>query len=195
MAISAYDKQIQNRNFLQPTGFKFTLERSPKVAFFCQSANIPGMTLGIAAQPSYLRDIPTPGDKIEFEDLTLRFMVDEDLENYMELYTWIRGLGFPESRQEIFDLQSERKRKYQDKGRPARDIKGMDIYSDGTLMVLNSTQNLEFKVNFEGLFPYSLSTIQFDATDTEIEYFTADVTFKYTIFHITDTFNKKLHPR
>lgn len=195
MAISAYDKQIQNRNFLQPTGFKFTLERSPKVAFFCQSANIPGMTLGIAAQPSYLRDIPTPGDKIEFEDLNLRFMVDEDLENYMELYTWIRGLGFPESRQEIFDLQTERKRKYQDKGRPARDIKGMDIYSDGTLMVLNSTQNLEFKVNFEGLFPYSLSTIQFDATDTEIEYFTADVTFKYTIFHITDTFNKKLHPR
>lgn len=195
MAISVFDKQIQNRNFLQPTGFKFTLERSPKVAFFCQAANIPGMTLGIANQPTYLRDIPTPGDKIEFEDLTLRFMVDEDLENYMELYTWIRGLGFPESRQEIFDLQTERKRKYQDKGRAARDIRGMDIYSDGTLLVLNSTQNLEFKVNFEDLFPYSLSTIQFDATDTEIEYFTADVTFKYTLFHIVNTQDKRLHPR
>ena len=153
------------------------------------------MTLGVAPQPSYLKDIPTPGDKIEFEDLTLRFLVDENLENYMEIYTWIRGLGYPETRQEIFDLQSERKRKYQDKGNTSRDIKGMDIYSDGSLLVLNSTQNLEFKVNFEGLFPYSLSTIQFDATDTEIEYFTADVIFKYTIFHITDTQDKRLHPR
>ena len=195
MAISAFDQQIQNRNFLQPTGFKFTLNRSPKTSFFCQAANIPGMTLGVAAQPSYLRDIPTPGDKIEFEDLNLRFLVDENLENYMEIYTWIRGLGFPESLQEIYDLQTEHKRKYQDKGRAARDIKGMDIYSDGTLLVLNSTQNLEFKVDFSDLFPYSLSTIQFDATDTEIEYFTAEVTFKYTLFHIVDTQNKRLHPR
>ena len=194
MAISAFDQQIQNRNFLQPTGFKFTLNRSPKTSFFCQSANIPGMTLGVAAQPSYLRDIPTPGDKIEFEDLNLRFLVDENLENYMEIYTWIRGLGFPESLQEIYDFQNERKRKYQDK-KGINDTKGMDIYSDGTLLVLNSTQNLEFKVDFSDLFPYSLSTIQFDATDTEIEYFTAEVTFKYTLFHIVDTQNRRLHPR
>ena len=112
----------------------------------------------------------------------------------MEIYTWIRGLGFPESLQEIYDLQTERKRKYQDK-RGINDVDGMDIYSDGTLMVLNSTQNLEFKVAFEDLFPYSLSTIQFDVTDTEIEYFTAEVTFKYTLFHIVDTQNKRLHPR
>ena len=171
------------------------MERSPKVSFFCQSANIPGMTLGVAAQPSYLKDIPTPGDKIDFEDLTLRFLVDENLENYMEIYTWIRGLGYPESLQEIYDLQTERARKNDSRNFAQEKIGGMDIYSDGSLLVLNSTQNLEFKVNFEGLFPYSLSTIQFDATDTEIEYFTADVIFKYTIFHITDTENKRLHPR
>ena len=191
MAISAFDTQIQNRNFLQPTGFKFTLERCPKSSFFCQAANIPGMTLGIANQPSYLKDIAVPGDQIDFEDLSLRFLVDENLENYMEIYTWIRGLGFPESLQEIKDLQTERKRKYQDK----RETTGMDIYSDGTLLVLNSTQNLQFKVDFSDLFPYSLSTVQFDATDTEIEYFTAEVTFKYTLFHIVDTQNKRLHPR
>ena len=126
MAISAFDQQIQNRNFLQPTGFKFTLNRSPKTSFFCQSANIPGMTLGVAAQPTYLRDIPTPGDKIEFEDLNLRFLVDENLENYMEIYTWIRGLGF-QSRQKYTRPNA---RKYQDKGRAAREIRGMDIYSD-----------------------------------------------------------------
>jgi hypothetical protein len=35
------------------------------------------------------------------------------------------------------------------------------------------------------MFPYSLSTITFDATDTDIQYFTADVSFKYTIYDIT----------
>ena len=54
----------QNRNFLSPTGFKFSLKRAPKVSFFCNSANIPDLNLGIAIQPSYLKDIDTPGDKI-----------------------------------------------------------------------------------------------------------------------------------
>jgi len=188
MARSVYDKQIQNRNFLQPTGFKFTLERCSKVAFFCNSANIPGMTLGVANQPTYLKDIPTPGDKIEFEDLNLRFLVDEDFENYMEIYTWIRGLGFPESIQEIRKLQRETREKLDTTG-------GMNIYSDGTLLILNSTQNLEFKVEFQDLFPYNLSTVQFDATETGIEYFTADVSFKYTLFHVVTPTNKRLHPR
>ena len=103
MAVSnAYKNQIQNRNFLTPAGFKFTLNRAPKVAFFGNSANIPGMTLGIANQPSYLKDIPTPGDRIEFDDFTIRFMVDENLENYMEIQNWIRGLGYPESLKEIY---------------------------------------------------------------------------------------------
>ena len=45
---------------------------------------------------------------------------------------------------------------------------------------------------FSDLFPYSLSTITFDATDTDIEYFTADVSFKYTIYRITDLENNNL---
>ena len=97
---------IDNRNFLSPIGFKFALKRAPGVAFFCNEANIPSMDLGIAEQPSYLRNIPTPGDKIEFGDLSIRFLVDEDLVNYMEIDKWIRGLGFPESRKEFSDLEN-----------------------------------------------------------------------------------------
>ena len=62
------------------------------------------MNLGVAIQANYLRDIPTPGDKIEFGDLSLRFLVDEDLSNYMEIQNWIRGLGYPEEVQEFRDL-------------------------------------------------------------------------------------------
>ena len=76
---------IENRNFLSPVGFKFALKRSPAVAFFCNEANIPSLDLGIAEQPTYLKDVPLPGDTIQFGDLSLRFLVDEDLTNYMEI--------------------------------------------------------------------------------------------------------------
>ncbi|ADO97463.1 head-proximal tip of tail tube tail completion + sheath stabilizer protein [Synechococcus phage S-SM2] len=177
---------IDNRNFLAPTGFKFSLKRSPGVAFFCNQANIPSLDLGIATQPSYLKDIDVPGDKIQFGDLTLRFLVDEDLVNYMEIQNWIRGLGYPETLQE-FDRLDKEAVLPSNFGRT-----GDNIYSDGTLQILSSNLVAKFNVNFKDMFPYSLSTITFDATDTDIEYFTADVSFKYTIYNLTDLSNKPL---
>jgi len=183
---NAFTSQIQNRNFLSPVGFKFLLNRCPKVAFFSNSANIPGLTLGVAEQPTYLKNIDTPGDKIAFDDLTIRFLVDEDLENYMEIQNWIRGLGFADSLDEIYDLQ--RQQKYVD----TTDSKLMNIYSDGTLHILTSSSTPNFKLKFKDLWPYSLSNLQFDATDSDIEYLTAEATFKYTIYDITDLNGNKL---
>ena len=177
---------IENRNFLSPVGFKFSLKRAPGVAFFCNQANIPSMDLGIAEQPSYLKNIPVPGDKIQFGDLTLRFLVDEDLVNYMELQRWIRGLGYPENMDEFRKLEGEAVM-------PGNfGNSGDQIYSDGTLQILSSNLVPQFQVVFSDLFPYTLSTVTFDATDTDIEYFTADVGFKYTIYNLTDMENKVL---
>ena len=176
---------LDNRNFLSPTGFKFGLKRSPGVAFFCNQANIPSLDLGVAEQPSYLKDIPLPGDKMQFGDLNLRFLVDEDLVNFMEIQNWMRGLGFPESLAEFNDLKNEAILGPMGKSTE-------DVYSDGTLQILSSNLIPKFQVVFSDLFPYSLSTVTFDATDTDIEYFTADVAFKYTIYEITDLSNNPL---
>ena len=172
--------QIENRNFLSPTGFKFTLTRSPKVSYFCNEANIPDLSLGVTFQPNYLRDIPTPGDKIEFGDLSLRFLVDENLENYMEIQNWMRGLGFPESLKEIYDFQDSNESFEQ----PYKS--DLNLYSDGTLIGLNSNLRFNFQVKFKTMFPTYLSPLDFNATSTDTEYFTADVTFKYLIYNIVD---------
>ena len=183
----AKESPITNRNFLSPVGFKYALKRSPAVAFFCNEANIPSMDLGVAEQPTYLKNIPVPGDKIQFGDLSLRFLVDEDLKNFMEIQNWIRGLGFPESLSQFDELEKEATM-------PSNfgNNTGDDIYSDGTLQILSSNLIPKFQVMFSDLFPYSLSTITFDATDTDIEYFTAEVSFKYTIYRITDLENNDL---
>ena len=42
------------------------------------------------------------------------------------------------------------------------------------------------KVRDKDAFPVSLSTLDFDVTTRDYNYFTAEVTFKYTIYNITD---------
>ena len=171
---------LQNRNFLQPQGFRFQVARAPKVTFFGNSVNIPGIQLRTTIQTTPgLKDIELPGEIIDFEDLTLRFLVDEDLQNYQEIQNWIRGLGFPESLEEIYDLQDETTGTARDGNTGT-----MNLYSDGTLTILDAMQNENFKVKFQDLFPYSLSTINFDATLPDTEYFTAEVSFKYLNYTI-----------
>ena len=177
----ALNNQIQNRNYLAPTGFQFNVSRAPKVTYFGNQVNIPSLTLGIANQPSYLKDIPRPGEKIDFEDLTFTFLVDEDLTNYMEIQNWIRGIGFPESLDQIYDFQQDDTLTVMNK---ALRNQGINLYSDGSLLILNNVNLPKFKVTFDGMFPYYLSTLTFDATQSDLEYFTAQVSFKYNIYNI-----------
>lgn len=173
-------KQIQDRNFLQPSGFQMIISRAPKVAYFGNAVNIPDLLLGTTIQPTQaLKNLPQPGEIIEFGDLTLRFLVDENMENYIEVQNWIRGIGFPETLDEIYAFQDETE------GVARPDLQtGMNIYSDGTLIVYDSLSNPNFKIHFENMFPYSLTTLQFDATLPDTEYFTAEVSFKYDIYNI-----------
>ncbi len=177
MSQTPWGSQISNRNFLSSVGFKFVLAKKPKIDFFSNDASIPGINLGVAVQPSYLKDIPVPGDKLTYDDFSLKFFVDENMENYMEVHNWLRGFGYPESAEEYQNLLNEDE---QSKGKQT----AMSGQSDGTLIVYNSSFNPIVEVIFKDLFPTSLSTIQFDAKQNDVSYVTAEVTFKYTIFNI-----------
>jgi len=170
---TAFDNQISNRNFLSPVGFNFVLSKEPKASFFCNSARIPEISLGTAIQPSYLKDIDVPGEKLTYGDFSLRFLVDENLTNYMTIHNWLTGLGFPETPQNFKDLVTENN---------IQDNKKQ--FSDGSLHILNSNYRDVAIVRFKDLFPIYLTSLDFEASDTDINYFTAEVTFKYTIYNI-----------
>jgi len=171
---NAFAKQIQNRNFLSPVGFRFTLSKDPQVAFFCNSARIPEITLSLVQQPTYLKDIDVPGGKLQYGDLSLRFLVDEDMVNYMLIHNWLTGLGFPETTEQYANLITNND-----------DIKDpLKSFSDGSLYILDSNYNTNAIVKFKDLFPVSLTSLEFDSTQTDIQYFTAEVSFKYTIYNI-----------
>ena len=175
-------EQVSNRNFLSPVGFKLKINKCPKVDFLAVSANLPGITLGTALQPTYLKDIDLPGDKLVYEDFRVNFIVDENMENYSQIYNWMKGLGFPESQKQFVDLRGDDVYypNTADRDNPFAE------FSDGTLIILNSNLRPQAHVKLEGMFPVALSSLDFDATQTDISYFTASVTFKYKIFKLLD---------
>tara|TARA_B100000927_G_scaffold159744_1_gene128672 strand:- start:89 stop:628 length:540 start_codon:yes stop_codon:yes gene_type:complete len=177
MTNSAFAKQIQNRNFLSGVAFKFNLTKLPKVDFFSNSARIPELNLELAKQPSYLKNIDVPGERLTFGDLTLQFLVDENMENYIAVYDWLKGLGFPETTKQFKELTTDKDGQ--------RDQK--EAFSDGTLRILNSNYREVAKVKFEDIFPISLTSLEFDATNTDIQYFTAQASFKYTIYKLSSS--------
>ncbi len=183
-----FENQINNRNYLSPLGFKLIISKIPKVDFLCQAANIPSISMGTAVQPTYLKDIPVPGDKPVYDDLTVRFIIDENMENYLSLNKWITGLGYPESLKQFQQLADVGPSlETQDNTNPR-----WFEFSDATLQILSSNYQPNINVNFKGCFPVAVSTLEFDSTQRDYSYFTCEATFKYDYYTISDKNGKRL---
>lgn len=154
-----------NTNLLSGLGFKFNVRRLPNVQWFVQQVSIPGITLGEAIQPTPWMDAYQPDDKLEFDQLTIMFKVDEDLRVWTELFDWMVGLGSPTS---FGEYASNIRRN----GTEA-------IVTDATLTIMNSNMNPRFEIFFHDLFPVTMTELQFDSTDTNVNYLTLSATFRY----------------
>ena len=162
--MSALQDQPINTSFLSPIGFKFQLNNFPAVNYFCQSASLPGISISSISVPTPLKAIDIAGDEVTFEELSIKFIVDENMKNWREIYDWIITIGIPNERA-------------QEKYRIARDAD--DLTTDATLTILTGSMNPQVNINFKELFPISLSSIQFDSSLGDIDYVVADVTFSY----------------
>lgn len=181
MASNWYNEQLQNRNYLSPIGFKFVLEKAPKVAFLAQSTNLPRISVGEIKIPTRgMLPVPLDGNAV-YDSFSMRFLVDENLENYLQIHNWIRALGTPESLKERSVWVDEHD------SRLVNESDYSVLTTDATLIVLNNNYRANFDVVFKNLYPTSLSTLQFDVTDTDNEYFTADVEFTYSIYEVRDS--------
>ena len=189
---NANTRQPTKLDYASPTQFRFSIIKLPKVEYFATAANIPGITLGQANQPTPLKDIPIPGDKLEYDNLNITFLVYENLENYREIHGWLTGLGFPKDNEQFRNLQNAGSDRF-----PTTSNTGLNkelgkirkavqddggLYSDATLFVLTSKNNANLEVRFRALYPVSLSGLYYNQQETDIQYLTANVTFAYRIY-------------
>ena len=92
----------------------------------------------------------------------------------MTIHNWLTDLGYPETTQDFKDLTTDED--------GLRDLKRQ--FSDGSLHILNSNFRDVAIVKFKDLFPTYLTSLEFEASDTDVNYFTAEVSFKYTVYNI-----------
>ncbi len=129
------------------------------------------------------------GDKITFGNLDVSFIVDEHLENYVSIHNWLIGIGFPKNRQQFSSFRSDTsnnptsaKTVSVDRVGSATPDKGM--YSDATLTILSNKNNPLVEVRFTDIFPVSLSALSYDNAATDVDYLTAQISFRYKLYEI-----------
>jgi len=171
-----YNRQPTKQDYADPTKFKFSIIKLPKVEYFCTAVNL-------------------PGEKLSYDRLTMTFLVDENLENYQEIHGWLRGLGFPGGHNEFKNLldagvdrfPTSKNSVLGDAGRSKFAAANQGgIFSDATLNILTSKNNPVTEVRFSDVFPISLSGLQYSQQNNDTDYLTASVTFDYKLYDFAD---------
>ena len=101
-------------------------------------------------------DAYVPGDKFQYEPLTVTMLLAENLENYVEIFDWLN--------------------------RSVKTNNSDDKYDDISVYILSSKNNPNAEVIFKNAFPVSLGSIGFNVQDADITYAQVDVTFRYDYF-------------
>ena len=183
-------RQPAKLDYASPIQFRFKCTKLPEVEFTCQTANIPGISLGSGTQPTSLVDVPIPGDKISYQSLDISFLVDENLNNYKELHDWIIGIGFPKDHTQFRDALAAGSDRFPGSTAPTRTERQTvataegAIYSDATLTILNSKNIAKTEIRFRDVYPTSLGALNYNVAASDIDYINVAASFNYSLYEI-----------
>ena len=151
-------------NYLSPVSFLVVIQRLPNTEFYTQRVAIPGVSMTAPVQVSPIHNIYKTGDRLEYGELELSFIVDENMNNYKEILTWMEGMGSPNSTDQRLNLQKS----------------AYGEVSDITIIIQNSSRNVNLKFTFTDCMPINLGGVQLDVTGSDVIYPECSVTFRYT---------------
>jgi len=186
------DRTPNKFDYASPIQFRFKMTKIPNVEFFVQTANIPGIGLGTTEMATPLKDIPMPGDKVNYQSLDISFLVDEKLNNYKELHDWIIGLGFPQDYTQFKTLQGTGSDRFPGSTSSTaatgtstkQPLNEGGIYSDATLTVLNSKNIANTEIRFQNVYPTSLGSLSYDIKASDVDYLQVSASFNYMYYDI-----------
>lgn len=173
----ALNRQPDNDNLLQTTGFRFVMTKAPEVIYFCQSVQIPSISISTTDVFSKHPTLHLADPKLSYEPLALTFLVNEDMGNWLEIYNWMKSVTIHDEKLEPKFL-SEKQVDSEKPGDPS------NYQIDGTLVILNSNSKPQVSVTFKDLWPSTLGEIDLNATDGNASQVTSTVTFQYRDYFV-----------
>ena len=169
--------QPSNQNLAQRSKFQLVFDRLPYMTFFCTSVNIPGLSLVPYPQKTSFIELYVPGNKLTYDSLDIKFLVDEDYKSWLGVHDWIRALAFPENFEEYKELPLQQRNSLMSKS-----VKPQ--YSDAALTIYTNKNNPHLSVNFKDCFPIQVSPIVFDVEQTSDNVIVASASFKFSYYQM-----------
>lgn len=165
---NAIQRQPKSLNPMQLNEYKMVLHKTPHLVYFCQSVNLPGIQSTPISQPSpFATDIKRTSGKVEHDNLIVKFIVNEDMSNWMEIYNWYEEITPLDSFKQQITPRNEQTR-----------------YSDVSIIVMNSKSNGLLHFTYVNAFPIKLAGLELDSTVSDINPAVSEVTFAYTGFTV-----------
>ena len=147
-----------NFNYLSPKGFKLSIDTTQfaNVEYFMTSFTLPAVSMGSIEVNYRSAKGALPGDKIDYAEISARFLVDENMANYIEVFNWMHS-----------------------------NITSATIaQEDMILSILDSHNRVSQQFRFLNAFPISLAALDFNAQNQDVEYMQSDISFKYDRFEL-----------
>lgn len=149
---------IENFNTAFATNYRFEFVNAPELNYFCQNAQLPGISSIGVEQPYKNVNTFIQADRIEYDPMNINFIVDERFANYLFIHNWMRT-----------NAEKETPHKNQ---------------ADGTLHILTGNKTPNLMVTFYGMFPQMLSSLDFESAVTDSNVIMCSATFRYQTFDI-----------
>ena len=148
--------------------FKFNTARVPILSEYVIGVNVPSIEfISQDLVTSFGVNIPTATGKYIFEDLTVSFLVDEQLESWREIHEWMKRLG------------------------PMNDESEKIMYNNcydsttvGEMTILNSAYQPTFRLKFYNMFPISLTGFSFTTSAADSIQLQSAATFRYSYYDV-----------
>ena len=157
-----------NKNFLQPTGFKFVIDRRnyPNLEFFAQTVTHPGSSVAPVELPTTrVTSIPLAGDKITYTTLDLEVILDEDMQSYKEMQSWLERIV---NEGHVDETRSG----------------AVSTYGDISLLILSPMNNKNITIKYKDCVPTDIGSFNLAANTGDVSFNTFTVSFRFSEFEI-----------
>jgi len=168
--MATYNQTPTNKSFLSNNKYEFVIDRLPHVTFFIQSVVIPDVSLVGTQVPSPYVSVPIPGNILNYGELQVTYIMDEDMRAWREIYDWMYNLGNPESKNKIGDLTQTLGRRN-------------SVTSDASLLVKSNANNPRVKFTFKDMFPTTLGGVTLSSAEGQ-EFITSTISFLYSHYTV-----------
>lgn len=144
--------------------YTFNLQKIVSTTLNIQQLQLPTVTLTekFISPARAAVDYTQPGDKLAFEPLSFEFTVDDQMNNYNEVFEWMKMIVNPKT--------------------GVRALTVSESVSDGTLIIYAPNgKDIVRKFNFTDCFPTRLGGISFNSTNGGSMSMTCSLTMAFTI--------------